>query len=200
MSGAQLHYGGTALTTGGIWTSLSKTRIPNHGDEICVRCKGAVETTIHRLRSCPCNEAARGVLDARVPGNTYPDGLPPCLARCGLVLHGLGAGTTPSLEEAKYISEHLPHVNAIATVVCAAERRQQLVLLELDQRRSQPVEHMHRAALPPLPRIKQRAPPAAGGGPGGGPPADWRGDQLPQQPAPGEFRVHEALVLSCDGS
>ncbi|CAK0828910.1 unnamed protein product, partial [Prorocentrum cordatum] len=53
MFGAQLHYGGPALTTGGIWTSLSKTRNPNHdGDEICVRCKGALPV------QCGCTRRA----------------------------------------------------------------------------------------------------------------------------------------------
>ena len=197
MFGAQLHYGGPALTSGGLWTSLHKTRIPNHdGDEICVRCKREVETTMHRLWSCPCNAAARSVLDARVPGNQYPDGLPPCLARCGLLPADLGAGGMPTVEEAKCISQYLLHVNAIATLAFAADRKQQPVLLELDRCRSQPVEHIYRAALPPLPRRKPRVPPPAGAAPGGG----HRGDQLPQQPGPGEFQAHETLVLSCDGS
>eukprot|EP00959_Pyramimonas_sp_CCMP1952_P161297 3372833-Pyramimonas_sp.AAC.1 len=45
MSCAQLHCGGPGLTAGGIWATPSNARTPNRdGDEICVRCKGAVET------------------------------------------------------------------------------------------------------------------------------------------------------------
>ena len=114
----QLHFGGPALTSAGLWTRLHVSRIAYHeGDEFCVRCGVDVETTEHRLWLCPCNHEARAWLDQQVPGNQFPVGLPSCLARCGLTPSDLRTDLT--LHHAMCVSHYLLWVNAIATQASA---------------------------------------------------------------------------------
>ena len=81
----QLHFGGPSLTTPGLWTQLAITRIRFHQhSEFCPRCNCEVETTMHRLWHCGANVSWRS-LDDNCPGTCFPIGLPPCLARCGLI-------------------------------------------------------------------------------------------------------------------
>ena len=118
-----------------------------------------METTEHRLWLCPCNHEARAWLDQQVPGNQFPVGLPPCLARCGLIPSCLPAGLT--LHHAVCVSQYLLWVNAIATQACADARHNRRVRLDLARPVSQPADFIYSSALPPIRRIKRVITPLA---------------------------------------
>ena len=195
MYAAQLHFGGPALASAGLWTSLNISKIPLHNhDSVCVRCGNDDESTFHRLWLCPHNAHERSKLDLAVPGNSFPDGLPPCLARCGLIPEDFASKWHLSCEHAISVVNYLLAVNAIATLALADGRLGKEIRLHIDQPRALPVSAIYSAALPPLKRMKP--------GVETGVPRVSRyiSAHLPPQPSLSEFCPLEQLVISCDGS
>ncbi len=196
-----LHFGGPSLASAGLWTQLAITRIPFHcHTDICPRCDHAVETTMHRLWDCPHNASFRAKLDAECPGNAFPQGLPACLARCGLLPKNLPRHRL-TIDAAISIQRYLLAVNAIATQAQADARKGKPVVLVEATPRCLPIEEVFNVAMPPLKRLKPGGsprPPLPTGAPRGA-----RAPMplvMPSQPSATQFVAVEPLVLSCDGS
>ena len=97
---------------------------------LCPRCGLAPETVGHLCWDCSANATLRAELDANVPGDTYPVGLPACLTRCGLVPSTLdGALTT---DKALHIQNYLLRVNAVATTAVADDTQGKPARLHLN--------------------------------------------------------------------
>lgn len=202
MYGAQLHFGGPALASAGLWTTLAVARLPFHGiDEICP-CSGCeVESTVHRLWHCEANAAYRHRLDEQVPWNRYPEGLPTCLARCGLIPANLDRFNI-TMDNTIAVQQYLLEVNALATQALADHRSGRPVQLVVTPPRAQPIDSIYKAALPPLRKRKAgqdslpvALPPRLAPDRPQGPPG-----ALPELHSYVPGGSDDAMVISCDGS
>ena len=197
MFALQLHSGGPALSIGGLWTHLGVSRLPYclQTDQ-CPRC-GTVETTMHRLWECRFNAELRSSLDSLCPGNVFPDGLPSCLARCGLIPADITSRYGVELSQAYIIQEYLLAVNAVATQVFTDARSGKELRFALAECKHLPSDAIFGVALPPLQKkrpvvVSIHQPPIARSG--------RPVFVLPAQPSAFEFTPTEPWVLSCDGS
>ena len=198
MYAMQLHSGGPALSSGGLWTHLAVSRLPfcQQTDQ-CPRC-GQVETTMHRLWECRYNADLRLSLDRLCPGNVYPSGLPSCLARCGLIPADLTTRYGVELSQAYIIQEYLLAVNAVATQIFTDALSGKELRFAFSECKHLPTDAIFGVALPPLKRKKYvidlgmvRSGSSSSGRTSFVPPA---------QPTAAEFTPSDLFVLSCDGS
>ena len=201
MYAMQLHSGGPALSTGGLWTHLAVSRLPfcQQTDQ-CPRC-GMVETTMHRLWDCRHNFDLRQNLDRMCPGNHFPSGLPDCLARCGRILANIVTRYGVALFQAYHIQEYLLAVNAIAIQNFADARAGKDLRFIITECKQLPADAIFGVALPPLKRSRPGQDTLLRGLAGGAAFGAGRPSlSLPAQPAAADFTPTEPMVLSCDGS
>ena len=197
MYAMQLHFGGPALSSGGIWTQLAITRIPFHQHtDLCPRCGVCVETTGHRLWECRHNTYFRLQLDRFCPGNQFPRGLPPCLFRCGLIPSDLHSCYGITLDQAIHVQNYLLAVNAVATQAQADAKSGKVVKFLPSAPRCLHPDAIFEAALPPMKRPRPRA-----GALSLREDVHHHGPScLPPCPAREHFAPGDQLVISCDGS
>lgn len=147
----RLGFGGPALATGALWTMA--TRAAAFGEApSCVRCGAEAEDTMHRLWDCPENAVFRHALDEAVPGNHFPNRLPPCMTRCGIAPKDLMKKHNLCATQVIAIQRYLLDVNAAATLAIADPTRH-----------TRPSEHiraenLYASELPPCRRRKARPP------------------------------------------
>ncbi len=118
MYALQLHYGGPSLSAGGLWTQLAITRIPFHQHtDICPRCGVEVANAMHRLWYCVANIQFRRILDEVCPGNNFPNDLPACLCRCGLIPAIFEANLGPSFEGVSALLDYLAAADVVKPLI-----------------------------------------------------------------------------------
>jgi len=79
------HRGGLALVTDGVWTQGRALAASLTEDGLCPRCGEDVESSWHLFWSCSHNLELLSLLRESSPElASVPEGLPSCLARCGI--------------------------------------------------------------------------------------------------------------------
>ncbi len=183
MHAIMLHFAGPAWASAGIWTQLAISRIPFHQMcHICCRCRQVAETTMHRLWECTDNKPFRDILDDVVPGNHFPNTIPSCLARCGLIPQNVVSQYHLNPDQVHAIQDYLLAVNASATQAVADFRSGKPLRLLPDVPRKLDVAGIYDVALPPLKKRKVS------------PTSDAAGESLPVHTAPSLPRQPDASV------
>ena len=150
----RLVFGGPALSAAGLWTAKAISVLPHEPSPICRRCGEEEEHTMHRLWLCPCNAPQRRELDARIPGNSFPNGLPPCLARCGLAPASVDSNLGLDAAAVHAIQQYLLEVNALATQALARTKPGKADMELFTLAPAQPREQLFRSSLPPCKRLR----------------------------------------------
>ena len=143
--------GGPSLSTGGIWTAGYASAFTLQPE--CPRCGFSFECTYHRLWGCPRNAPFRALLDRAAPGNNFPQGLPSCLWRCGLVPSTFQSqwNLTPSVVRA--IQRYLLDVNAYATACTNTDDLASVSLARATEKWDPSA--IFRDSIPPLKKTKR---------------------------------------------
>ena len=150
---------------------------------------------MHRLWHCVANVPFRRSLDDNCPGNCFPIGLPPCLARCGLIPANFEQRFGFSFCDVQAVLDYLSAVNESATLAISNSRSGKPIVLEPGARRRLEKDEIYNVALPPLKRIKRVSSIRLEGVS-----SDLGALVLPPQPSGLDWMPSVGSVLSCDGS
>jgi len=187
--------GGPALVAGGLWTQLNISRTEATVSDICVRCGLCVETNMHRLWHCAANSDMRRDLDVIVGVNNFPDSLPACLSRCGLVPRGFLASSSHTVDHVLAIHDYLVKVNQVACKASADARHGRSVQLSLPAIKRLDKSEIFRYALPPIKRA-----PKVGASNRPDFPQQEVEPRLPAQPLVADWASSNRITVSVDGS
>jgi ribonuclease HI len=150
-----LHRGGVSLATGGILTKLWISLLPDaECSKLCSRCGMETEDTMHRLWFCRHNAIARAILDIACPGNAFPNSLPACIARCGLMPFNVLVDYSFTVAQCDAIQQYLLYVNAVATQASVDERAGREVALSIDVPLALDRSQLYAVSAPPFKRFK----------------------------------------------